>query len=70
VSAALIVKLHDDQTNNPSHPPFVPVIVSSAGLNDLFTSEMTLTNKGSADVTIELSYAAALVQAAAWLWTP
>ena len=36
---------------------FVPVVVSAAGLNgSFFTSEMTLTNRGSGDATVDFTY--------------
>ncbi|MBM3803009.1 MAG: hypothetical protein FJW26_11970 [Acidimicrobiia bacterium] len=39
---------------------FVPVILSSAGQNNsFFTSELTMTNRSSRDVTVELNYTAA-----------
>ena len=60
MSAALIVKLHDDQINNALTHLFVPIILSLPGLNNsYFTSELTFTNKGPGDVTIELNYVAA-----------
>ncbi len=40
---------------------FVPVVVSVAGLNDsFFTSELTLTNKSTTPVTLDLQYTAAV----------
>jgi hypothetical protein len=40
---------------------FVPIVLSSAGLNNsFFTSELTLTNRGGTDATLDLSYTAAL----------
>lgn len=53
-TGGFVAKIFDDLTL------FVPIVLSSAGQNNaFFTSELTLTNRGARDATLEFTYTAA-----------
>jgi hypothetical protein len=56
---SFIVKLSEEGSTSLSAKYFVPIVLSSPGMNDsFFKSEMTLTNKGASDVALEYEYTA------------
>jgi len=57
---AFVTKISEDSALTDSITLFVPVIVSSTGLNSsFFTSELTLINRGTKDSTLDFTYASA-----------
>lgn len=55
---AFVSRIVDESSNGPAL--FVPIVLSSAGVNhSFFTSELTLTNRGSTAATLDFSYVAA-----------
>ena len=56
---AIRVRVRDVEMEEETESLFIPVILSSAGRNNsYFTSELTLTNRGSQDATLRYTYTA------------
>lgn len=57
-TASLVIT--PDNQSNPASSSFVPILLSLAGANNSFyTTELTLTNRGTATATFDLAYKAA-----------
>ncbi len=59
-SDAFISKISESATLPDSITLFVPIVLSAGGMNNsFFTSELTLTNRGAKDASVEFDYSAA-----------
>jgi hypothetical protein len=55
-----VTKISENPLLNDSATLFIPVVVSSTGFNNsFFTSELTLTNRGTKDSTLDFTYTSA-----------
>jgi hypothetical protein len=58
---SFIFKISEDPGGSDSATLFVPIVVSTAGLNNsFFTSELVLTNRGTKNATLEFTYTSAI----------